>query len=468
MRSDFHCMLSGVSVGGPPNIFPGKQEPPFVVDHLVKLLSAMQHPGLPPSEELTNILTEALSLRNAIASLYHASSRWCYPVAVFGPCEPNTTNPTYLRFCRSPSLTGPKSFDFLRQSDSRWTGTKTRIEQYHGVGPRCAFIDLRCWYYIQSWFDVFPPGSNRNASEANFAKMLWEFVEGRFDHHHRLPECILPELDYGPIRLTFRSQGSFWVDYSGAYVGVADIEGDTRRALRTYCPSETPRLSEAIGQGLRGEALFPAFRSDVSGWMFDEPDMWPALKEETATLKFQTYAVQPTHFPSFHDHRYSKHTAICKSMRNLLTHENVFVSMLHKMVHLGSLRWVKPCAMVEGEVEAARGSLLTWIGPPNAEECYREEEPLLSPRFLWIPFIHACLRSSDSIRNRKRLWDMAKQLEGMWNPDIAEWQLQHQRDDPNDEHSYSTYSLLENSSHSEEDNFNDNEGEYEDNSEKYI
>ncbi|KAH8818598.1 hypothetical protein DL96DRAFT_1714896 [Flagelloscypha sp. PMI_526] len=461
MIPDFYCMLSGVPAAGPPSIFPDEQELPYVVNHLVKLLVKMRHPSLPPSEELAAILTEALSLWDAISLLDDDSSRWCNPAVVFGPCEPNSPNPLYLRFCRNPSY-DDTSFTDLRQSDGHWIEASTVLESHESVRPDCAFMDARCWYYIQSWFDVFPPGSNCKSGEATFAKALWEFVKERFKTDWT-PECILPELDYGAMQLTFCSQRCFWVDYS---MHIVDVEADMRTAVKAYCGSKAPRLAEAISRGLRGEDLFPAFRSDVRGWMFDEPDIWPSCEGETDRFKFRTYDVHSYSslppiaglpldllldiFPRLKVVDILHLSSVCKSVRNLLTHKNVFMPILHKMVLFGALRWVKPCAMVEGEVEDAREALFTWLQPQEAEECSHEDDPFLSPRFRWIPFIHACLHKSDSMRNRRRLWNMAKQLEGMWNPDFADWRFEHHRDNSNDEYYYSSDSLIGNSSDSEE------------------
>ncbi|KAH8806576.1 hypothetical protein DL96DRAFT_1631093 [Flagelloscypha sp. PMI_526] len=175
--------------------------------------------------------------------------------------------------------------------------------------------------------------------------------------------------------------------------------------------------------------------------MFAEPDRWPHYEDGTSVPRFQTYGLQHTTdstnvtglanlpldvllhiFPDLSLIDTVNTSAVCKSMRNLLTHEDTLTTIIRRMVFFGSLRWIKPCVKVKAEVEDAREALLTWV---QDQEPPPPQDPLLLPDFLWIPFVHACLTKSDSMRNRKRLWNMAKQLEGFWNDDYADMRFNY-------------------------------------------
>jgi hypothetical protein len=205
MIPDFYCMLSGVPAAGPPSIFPSDEETPLVVDHLARLLAKTRQPNIPSRKELRSILTEALSLTDEIHMLEYDTQRWCNLAVVFGPCQRDGPNPTYFRLCSSPSCY-TKSFTKLWDPEtSSWIDKSTDLRAYDDDStPPCTFMDSRCWYYIQSWFDVFPPGSDQDSGEASFAKALWDAIQYRFGLFWP-PESLLEDLDYGPIRLTFRA-----------------------------------------------------------------------------------------------------------------------------------------------------------------------------------------------------------------------------------------------------------------------
>ncbi|KAH8814491.1 hypothetical protein DL96DRAFT_1820676 [Flagelloscypha sp. PMI_526] len=435
MITDFYCMLSGVPASGPPKIFPEGKDIPLIIDHLVDLLAKEQQPILPASEELATILNEALSLKDEISCLKHTSHghRWTELAVVLGPFGGDGPNLKYFRLCKCASIQD-RGFTKTLRSDGQWTESTTLVGTAGGL-PN-VFMNSLCWSYIQSWFDILPPGSGRDADQG-FEKALWGMVNSRFTKRSR--PCILSDLDYGPMRGTIAEKRRFWVNEEHEHE-----EWNVSQALKILNHSGAPQLAEAISQGLRGQDLLSPFKSDVGGWMFDAPDIWPHYEEGTPTFKFRTFDVQQTSNSTlvgcFHNlpldvlleivtgytitEIYSLST-VCKSLRNLLTLEDALNPRLRKVVLSGSLSWIRPCEMADGEVNNAQESLATWI---RHRELYPSKDPFLSPHFQWIPFVYACL-SSDSMRNRKRLWVMAKQLKGIWNPTFANWTYYYHGDD---------------------------------------
>ncbi|KAH8831942.1 hypothetical protein DL96DRAFT_1459560 [Flagelloscypha sp. PMI_526] len=212
------------------------------------------------------------------------------------------------------------------------------------------------------------------------------------------------------------------------------MEERISQKLDIYCLDNAPNLTEAISQGLRGQRLMPALYKDLGTWIFEDPDMWPPCVQTEYGPTFQVFqtpntleTTEPNLWTLPLDILFEvllnlslidvlNTSAICKPMRNYLLAEKVFISLLRKMVLHGSLRWIQPCGAVEGEVKSARKDLLSWIGTDDLHDHIKD--PLLDAKFPILHFVHACYKS-DSMKSRKRLWGIAKQLEGTWNPDFA-------------------------------------------------
>ncbi|KAH8826652.1 hypothetical protein DL96DRAFT_1608588, partial [Flagelloscypha sp. PMI_526] len=101
-------------------------------------------------------------------------------------------------------------------------------------------------------------------------------------------------------------------------------------------------------------------------------------------------------------------SSVSRSMRQIVTHENFFSMVLHNMLTRGNLRWILPCHSVENEVKNANKALATWIAVAGLEA------PLNHPRFPILPFVHTCFVHSNSMKSRRRLWGIIKQLEKRW------------------------------------------------------
>ncbi|KAH8831843.1 hypothetical protein DL96DRAFT_849159 [Flagelloscypha sp. PMI_526] len=421
---DVYCMLSGIAAGGPPGIIPSNDEEiDFVVNILVERLVNSGRSDLPAAEELPAILKDTM----VNDGRSHRGHRWGDTVAVFGPAHLDEDNPTYLRFCEDKGSMA--WFDKTLDDNGEWIEKTIFIYESDPGDQECAFMFRKCWDYFQSWIDVLPPGVQDGKP---FAKALWDVVEPSMGKGWQ-SDSILPELEYGDMLETWgRYEQGFWDIYDND-----DMEMEERisQKLDIHCLVDVPNLAEAISKGLRGKLLIPALHGDLQTWMFEDPDMWPPYIQNSDVPTFRVFQI-PTSVNSIKSSLSNlpldilfeilpnlplidvlNTSAICKSMRNLLLRENIFPTLLRKMILYGSLRWIKPCQKVDGEVERAQKDLFSWIETEHGHD--QITDALFDGKFPFVRFVHACLHKSDSMKSRKRLWGIAKQLEGKWNPDFC-------------------------------------------------
>ncbi|KAH8831845.1 hypothetical protein DL96DRAFT_1589183 [Flagelloscypha sp. PMI_526] len=389
MPSDnVYCMLSGIASTGPLSFFPcDDEELEAIVNGLVQRLVDTGRTDLPPVDELTTILNDSVD----DPSFGFKGHGWeDDTVAVFGPAHRDKENPTYLRFCKDGG--GFAGFEQMLDPSGKWIDHRIDIWESDYGDQDCAFMFRRCWFYLRSWLDVFPPGVKDGIP---FAKALWDVVEPSLGQGWPA-DSILPELDYGDMLFIWARDGQkYWGGWENYDCGTK--EDRVTQVLEGHCSADVPNLAEAISKGLRGENLLPALHRDMGTWMFEDPDMWPPRVQTSAYILFEI-------LPNLALIDVLHVSAICKSMRNLLLREDVITTLIRKMIHCGSLRWIKPCAE----------DLLSWMEPEDAPN--QIIDPLIDAKFPFIRFVHACLHKSDSMKSRKRLWDIAKQLEGKWNP----------------------------------------------------
>ncbi|KAH8826643.1 hypothetical protein DL96DRAFT_1711197 [Flagelloscypha sp. PMI_526] len=81
------------------------------------------------------------------------------------------------------------------------------------------------------------------------------------------------------------------------------------------------------------------------------------------------------------------------------------------MVLRGSLRWLNPSPFAGDEVSRANESLTTWISSEGADAT---SNPFQIPGLPFLAFVYTCLVHSFSMRSRRRLWGIIKQVEGRW------------------------------------------------------
>ena len=110
-----------------------------------------------------------------------------------------------------------------------------------------------------------------------------------------------------------------------------------------------------------------------------------------------------------------------RSLRNLITNPPYLKHIIMQAITYGSLRWILPVETMPGEVESALNAFSTWVdkSSPTVLKAIVSPKPkstlqLISmPSFPHLQFIRACF-DLDSMRNRKRLWDIVKQFDGFW------------------------------------------------------
>lgn len=103
-----------------------------------------------------------------------------------------------------------------------------------------------------------------------------------------------------------------------------------------------------------------------------------------------------------------------RSLRALIT-EPAFLNQTIKAAVLGgSAFWVLPVTIVADEEKNARCIAMEWLTMVSSDnDVLTTESPFHSPSFPYLAFLHACYES-DSMRNRKRLWNIVKQFDGLW------------------------------------------------------
>lgn len=134
-------------------------------------------------------------------------------------------------------------------------------------------------------------------------------------------------------------------------------------------------------------------------------------------------------------------SATCRSLRRLIVDPPFLNRVLQEAILRGSFRYVLPVHKLRDEEERAYEAIRLWlpeaVRPAEiddgrdqesdednvAETEENSEEPeqvippvkpiILDPQFPALPFVRACV-SSDSMRNRRRLWRMVKQFEKLW------------------------------------------------------
>lgn len=112
-------------------------------------------------------------------------------------------------------------------------------------------------------------------------------------------------------------------------------------------------------------------------------------------------------------------SATCRSLRSLLGKTGYMDRVVKEAIFErdGSLRWLLPVPTLPGEVERANDAGRAWLRDIDAAEppiAHGEiSSPLSHPSFPHLAFLRACF-DSDSMRNRQRYWNIAKQFEVLW------------------------------------------------------
>ncbi|KAH8826283.1 hypothetical protein DL96DRAFT_1816662 [Flagelloscypha sp. PMI_526] len=401
---DVYDLITGVSANGGPDSFLEREEKrEELADGLAdKILAANLFPNLPRKPELKQILLDALFCVSDDADedkVPFPNSSEVHPDVVIGKFrEDEGDEIVSIRFCEGYDAYG--GFERMLDSDGKWANEYTPLND-----AGFPFMDSRSWNYIRAWTSI-PKESDKSPEERLYETFTNDLNQGINGISH--------SLDYGLM-------GFMWGQFQDSFLENCQIED----ALEYLCLDTAPNISAAISQGLRGKDIAPALFSDFQAWIFETPDLWPCRPEAQAAAPiFRTFETTslPTpkllslppelilnifSFLSLCDFVATSSTS--KSMRQLVTGPNIFPHLLHDLVINpdGALRWLQPCSLVEGEVKRANEALRTWVNGHPKDSV----NPLCAPDFPFVEFVYTCLAKSDSMRSRKRIWGIIKQVE---------------------------------------------------------
>ncbi|KAJ2977886.1 hypothetical protein NQ176_g4122 [Zarea fungicola] len=235
---------------------------------------------------------------------------------------------------------------------------------------------------------------------------LFEIVNGygiRLDATTGLLDCI----SYGGVEKTC-SQETMW------------LQQDFSEAL----DARMIHTKRAIQKGVPVDALKRAIARDFNCWQTKRPDSWPTC-DPTVILPFTEFpseGVASTLFDRLPSElliaifrplplgallsfsTWSKSTrAIFKRVANLI------IASMYKLG--GDLRWILPVTTIKNEPERAEIAYRTWL----PEDQSLAGSALSAEGFPHFDFIRACYgEEEDSMRNRRRLWNISKQFQGLW------------------------------------------------------
>ncbi|KAH8826281.1 hypothetical protein DL96DRAFT_1529738 [Flagelloscypha sp. PMI_526] len=398
---DVFDIITGFSAGGGPRSFlEGRVRMEELADGLAeKIIVAALSPNLPSTSELKQILIDALVAVSSDAGKEQVP----FPYSgkslqvVLGNFGGNSDyEKVSIRFCRNYDAYG--SFEEMLVMD-KW---KKKTTHFNDLG--FPFMDARCWHYICAWVS-YPSSSKKSLVRAVYDALA--------DGLNATAPGISLYIDYGPMCF-------MWGQFQDSFLENCSITN----ALKFVCLNTAPNLSAAISRGLRGKALAPALFSDFQVWMFADPDLWPHKPQwQCSSPIFRTF--EPTsETPKLLSLPVELILKICstlslpeifatssasKSMRQLVIRPDILHLHLHSMITSpdGSLRWLQPCSLVKGEVDRASEALRTWVNSNHKDN----GNPFCAPDFPFVEFVYTCLVESDSMRNRKRLWGVIKQVE---------------------------------------------------------
>ncbi|KAI0795361.1 hypothetical protein BC629DRAFT_1262457, partial [Irpex lacteus] len=271
------------------------------------------------------------------------------------------------------------------------------------------FVHERCYYYLKTWIDhaTLPP--SHDGRLLSFAGELYELLNSR-EKQRSSDNALFPGVDYAGTEASLDQWQSFF----------------------TPCRRGVEHIKQAIKDGLRGKDLIPAILRDCRAWMFMRPDVWPVPSSTPTSFSFSTVKPPTAAGPaicnlpneillpilsSLSIADLLSLSAICRSARQLITDPSFLNHVLQDALLKGSCQHILPVQGLRDEEERAYEAIRLWLPESEGEEQETVIPPvkplLLDPQFPALAFIHACLQS-DSMRNRRRLWGMVQQIEGVW------------------------------------------------------
>ncbi|PVF91195.1 hypothetical protein CPB86DRAFT_878641 [Serendipita vermifera] len=283
----------------------------------------------------------------------------------------------------------------------------------HASAGDDAFFCLRGPYsYLQSWIDrdSLPPRQTTFPLEPDmsFEGEFYEIVNYRAKRGYLIG--TLDRIDYEGIDLALDQwQDTFWRTFSGAY-----------------------ELGRALKGGLRGNDLIPALLHDFCVWQTCPPDRWVSTDSpfhHSTKIQVSQSVTSTGHWQNI------PAEIVIEILSNLSVKEVLYFASSCRQFHhrfggcdflaillraqfrlpLSGSYWFLPVPNVEGEVEkfckACNGSK---SGKPNVLLPKSSDvSVILDPEFPIVDFFRANY-SSDSMRNRRRLWRISQQFRREW------------------------------------------------------
>ncbi|KDQ19418.1 hypothetical protein BOTBODRAFT_439102 [Botryobasidium botryosum FD-172 SS1] len=271
--------------------------------------------------------------------------------------------------------------------------------------------------YLEAWVDrdslpdrrlAFPNDPEPMSFESEFYEIVNTRAAPRRERDGTLP-CI----KYGGIEKTWERTQDFFLPA---------LQG-------------SKHVRRAILEGLRGADLLPALMRDFGCWMCVRPDVWPCVPEPFELAEYKPFAIGPETVPGltpfhtlptelclriFHFVPISSLLSLassCRSLRALLGQPGYLDRVVREAIIEpdGQLRWILPVASM-GERQSVESAAWAWLPEDterNDDDLRRPVDPFLSPNFPHLAFLRACYES-ESMMNRRRYWDIAKQFEALW------------------------------------------------------
>ncbi|KAH8814502.1 hypothetical protein DL96DRAFT_1684814 [Flagelloscypha sp. PMI_526] len=417
---DLCCLISGVSTWHGPTSFLGyekrcRKECEDLLSGIVSKLLASENDNLdlPPETELRDTLAELLKVCAADYKyrdsnpILESMCRWNREVVIIGPSEEeNSDGISHIQLRVCSDYSGHGRYQNVL-NDGQWKEESTGI-RYSGPEP-AVFMDSRCWSYLKSWVTL-QPLSPEGDSEKSFYMEFWELVKNDFKYD----DFPSTKLDYSPLQFTKE------LDQEHPNLTKSGV----KHALEKMCLGNVPKLRQSLCHGIRGKNLGTALLDDFQMWAFESPDIWPRWSEFAKEPAYTTFSTTSTHFLSslpfellieicadMTPYDVLNLASTCRSLRRFLVGRDIFSALLREMVLRGSLRWLNPCPFVQNEVSQANDALTTWIRNTEHEAA---TPPFEDPEFPFLAFVHICFVHSFSMRSRRRLWEIIKQVEKRW------------------------------------------------------
>ncbi|KAJ7465674.1 hypothetical protein FB451DRAFT_1561409 [Mycena latifolia] len=286
-------------------------------------------------------------------------------------------------------------------------GTEERTKAVTRYGGKGA--PFFCWegpyLYFKDWMQQACPAISR-WDDATFIQKFFLLVDS--DHgdcwHRRDLSGLPPCISYGGMENTHAME-SF-------------------QELFVEARSGSANTAAAVAAGARARDLWPALARDFGAWMATRPDLWPAPPSAFPPLLPQS-PLPPGAHTLFH----SLPPEVLLQILPLLPLQDLcsllllsrsvpalFRPLLDETlwhhVHHGALYWVLPVPGVPGECRRAARVAKKWVSAAAGRRA-RGTAGLASRAFPWAQFLRAC-RTSDSMRNRRRLWGIAQGYRALW------------------------------------------------------